>query len=247
MPHLSCRLLPFAASDGPTNMAADESLLDSAVAGIPSLRFYAWAPPTVSLGYFQPAAAHDTDPLLSPLPFVRRCTGGATLVHHHELTYALALPPGAGWQPRDRPWLCRMHGIIDAALAEFGVSVRACCTGEEKKLGDVLCFLHQTPGDLLCGGAKVVGSAQRKQRGALLQHGGILLAQSPHTPSLPGLRELAGFDPERREEFQAALREAFVRDTGWGLEPAGWTETERHRTAELAETKYGREAWNRKR
>src|SRR6516162_8786037 len=177
-------------------MAHDEALLETAVGGTASLRLYGWTEATLSLGYFQPAALREADPLLAPLPFVRRCTGGETLVHHHELTYALALPPGGERQPRNRTWLCRLHGIIKDALAALGVTVRACCAGEEKKLGDVLCFLHQTPGDLLCAGAKVVGSAQRKQRGALLQHGAILLAQSPHTPSLPGLRELAGFDPE---------------------------------------------------
>jgi lipoate-protein ligase A len=228
-------------------MAHDEALLETAVRGTASLRLYGWTEATLSLGYFQPAALREADPLLASLPFVRRCTGGETLVHHHELTFALVLPPGGGWQPRDRSWLCQMHGIIKDALATLGVTVRACCTGEEKKLGDMLCFLHQTPGDLLCDGAKVVGSAQRKQRGALLQHGAILLAQSPHTPALPGLRELAGFDPERVEEFKAALLEAFARETGWRLEPGDWTEVERGRAAELAETKYRRASWNQKR
>jgi lipoate-protein ligase A len=49
------RLLPYADADGPTNMAADETLLDSAVAGVASLRFYGWTSATASLGYFQPA------------------------------------------------------------------------------------------------------------------------------------------------------------------------------------------------
>jgi lipoate-protein ligase A len=242
-----CRLFPFTVADGPGNMAHDEALLETAVGGTASLRLYGWTEATLSLGYFQPAALREADPLLAPLPFVRRCTGGETLVHHHELTYALALPPGGERQPRNRTWLCRLHGIIKDALAALGVTVRACCAGEEKKLGDVLCFLHQTPGDLLCAGAKVVGSAQRKQRGALLQHGAILLAQSPHTPALPGLRELAGFGPERLDDLKASLLEAFTRDTGWRLEPGGWTEAERARSAELAEAKYRRASWNLKR
>jgi lipoate-protein ligase A len=139
-----------------------------------------------------------------------------------------------------------MHDVVTAALAGLGADLRAVGGGAERKLGDVLCFLHQTPGDLLLAGRKVVGSAQRRQRGALMQHGSVLLAQSRHTPSLPGLRELAGFeaDPQR---VAAAVTEAFGRHTGWCLEPGDWTAAERRRVEELAAEKYGSEAWNRKR
>src|ERR1043166_1816340 len=84
----SIRLLPASGATGPTNMACDETLVHSAADGIASLRFYTWTTATVSLGYFQSHAVRLTDPLLANLPFVRRPSGGATLVHHHELTYA---------------------------------------------------------------------------------------------------------------------------------------------------------------
>ena len=246
----TCRLLPFSIADGPTNMAVDEVLLEMAAAdNLPSLRFYGWTQPTLSLGYFQPADVRLSDPLLGELPFVRRPSGGATLVHHHELTYALALPPGMPWQNRGESWIQRMHGDIRSALASIGIAVRVCCTGEEKKLGDVLCFLHQTPCDLLCGEHKVVGSAQRKQRGALLQHGAILQAQSPHTPLLQGLRELAGFtsDDSGRSRLLESLRTAFVADTGWNLESGDATPKERQRIRQLVEEKYASRMWNFKR
>src|SRR5262245_45487574 len=117
---MQVRLLPFATADGPTNMALDEVLLEAAVAGMASLRFYRWAAPTVSLGYFQPADAIAILPRLAGLPLVRRASGGATLVHDDELTYALALPAGFAWQPKGQSWICRMHSIIAAALAQFG-------------------------------------------------------------------------------------------------------------------------------
>ena len=66
-----CRLLPLQDMDGVHNMAADETLLESAAAGIASLRFYTWSEPTVSLGYFQPASIRLTDPLLKDLSWVR--------------------------------------------------------------------------------------------------------------------------------------------------------------------------------
>src|SRR5436190_9111559 len=103
-----CRLLPFAVASGATNMAADEVLLESAAAGVASLRFYGWEQPTLSLGYFQPERLRHQNESLRTLPYVRRPSGGATLVHHHEVTYALALPAAQAWHDGG-PWLRRMH------------------------------------------------------------------------------------------------------------------------------------------
>lgn len=244
MPLLSWRLLPSGTASGPWHMAADEVLLEAAGAGVAALRFYTWSEPTLSIGYFQPEALCRADPTLAGLPWVRRASGGAALVHHHEVTYALALP--AAWQPRECSWPCRMHGIIASALAGLGVGVRPCGKDEGKKLGEVLCFLHHTPGDLLIGPAKVVGSAQRKQRGALMQHGSILLARSPFTPALPGIADLTGRHLSA-QEVAAAVAEEFVRSTGCDLEPAGWTDGEYRRIEELMVTKYADTSWNRKR
>src|SRR5262245_56205962 len=175
----SCRLLPDSVSDGPANMAGDEVLLRSAASGRPSLRFYRWTEATLSLGYFQPEARRLEDPLLRDLPFVRRPTGGDALVHHHELTYCLAVLRNQGRRSA-QPWLA-MHAVIAAALAEFGIEAHPHVAGERHSFSGFLCFEHFTDGDLIVQGAKVVGSAQRKQRDALMQHGSILLAQSPCT------------------------------------------------------------------
>jgi lipoate-protein ligase A len=240
------RLLPHADAPGAWNMAADEALLGSTAAGVASLRFYGWRAPTVSLGYFQHAADRLADPLLAGLDFVRRLSGGGALVHHHEVTYGLALPAGEPWQRRGEPWPRRLHLLLREALAGLGVAVESCPPDGERGRGDFLCFRHVTPDDLLVGPHKVVGSAQRRPGGALLQHGGILLARSPHTPGLPGIAELTG----RRltpGDVSAALAEQFARALGWAVEPGDWTAAESARTAELAETRYGAAAWNEKR
>ncbi|HZT79572.1 MAG TPA: lipoate--protein ligase family protein [Gemmataceae bacterium] len=245
MPAATCRLLPWSVAAGPHHMAADQTLLESAAAGLASLRFYGWSEATLSLGYFQPERLRHDDPLLAALPFVRRPSGGSTLVHHREVTYALALPAGRPWQSGE-PWLPRMHGILAAALARLGVTANPVAPGAERHFEGPLCFRHFTAGDLLIGEAKVVGSAQRKLRGALMQHGAILLEQSPHTPSLPGIRELTG----RRlaaEEVAAAVAEELARQTGWDLAPGEWTAGEQRRVEELVATRYGQDAWNRKR
>jgi lipoate-protein ligase A len=243
---MQVRLLPPADWDGPTNMAADEVLLESAIAGTASLRFYTWKVPTVSLGYFQAARVREMQAGMDALPFVRRASGGATLVHHHELTYAIALPAGATWQPRGPSWVCRMHEIVAAALGNLDIPSRLVGCGEEKKLNNVICFLHQTAGDLLVSGHKVAGSAQRKSRGALLQHGGILLRTSRHTPMLPGICELANVDLAP-DTLRHALQEAFTSHTGSRLQAYDWTHAETVRTRELAEDKYAGQAWNFKR
>src|SRR4051812_35035035 len=126
------RLLRLESLPGPANMAADEAMLLAAAAGTASLRFYTWAEPTLSLGYFQPAAARGSDPRLTELPWVRRASGGAALVHHHEVTYALALPPGRPWQvPGGESWACRFHHVVTRALTPFGAATRAVVCGEE--------------------------------------------------------------------------------------------------------------------
>ncbi|MFO0843996.1 MAG: lipoate--protein ligase family protein [Gemmataceae bacterium] len=234
------RLLPWSVAGGPVNMAEDEALLDSADEGVASLRFYGWSEPTLSLGYFQPSAPALAYPGLAGLPWLRRHSGGAALVHHHELTYALALPAGAS----GTSWIARLHGYVQSALARLGVESSLC--EREEKLGEVLCFRHHTPGDLIVGGHKVAGSAQRKRRGALLQHGGILLARSVYTPELPGLAELTG-GTVTAAKLQRRLLEVLREEAGWHVEPGDWAAAERESLPGRIAARYGSPLWNARR
>jgi len=241
---MSFRLLPWRVADGATNMALDEALLASAVEGVASLRFYGWSSATLSLGYFQPQAPARAMPRLAPLDRVRRPTGGLALVHHHEVTYALALPAGAVSKPPRGSWLVAFHEVAREALAALGVESRLCEAPLAR--GEVLCFLHHTPGDLIVGRAKVVGSAQRKGRGALLQHGSILLRQSPHTPELPGITELSGRDLSREELCDALVAE-LSRQFRWDVMRDEWTPDEERLAVQLSESRYRTAAWNERR
>lgn len=248
MPDL--RTLPFAIRSGADNMAADEAMLHSAAeSGIASFRAYSWREPTLSLGYFQPAEVRLADEKLAGLSWVRRATGGATIVHDpaSELTYSLALPAGTAWQPKGESWICRMHGYLRETLKSvWGIDTQLVVCGEEQKLGPVLCFRHQTAGDLLLHGQKIAGSAQRKHKGALLQHGSILLRASPFAPALAGIAELSGIEVRAEELAIAQTRRLHV-ETGWKLAPAPWTVEELAETERIALEKYGAEAWNGKR
>ena len=140
-----------------------------------------------------------------------------------------------------------MHRIITTALSELGLAEKVQAVGVKPiKHGNVLCFQQHTPGDLLSLDQKVVGSAQRKYRQALMQHGSILLARSEHAPDLPGLLETAGIEISR-DQLATALRTAFAANTRWTTQSAPWSDHERRLVAQLVADKYATAAWNQKR
>ncbi len=240
------RLLPFGQDDGPGHMAADEVLLESAATdGVASLRFYQWTTPTLSLGYFQPQAVREELPGLAALPWVRRPSGGAAILHHHELTYALALPPQLAASRES--WICRFHRLIARRLNAGGLAAELVPCGDERLLGPVLCFWHHTPGDLVCNGHKLAGSAQRKLRGAVLQHGSILLRHSPHLPQLLGIDDLAGRPLLEPAAWAEQLAAAWAEHLQLPLQPGEWTPAERQRLQQLREGKYAQTWWNARR
>ncbi len=246
MTSLQYRLLPYEAASGAWNMAADETMLEGAVRGAAALRFYGWSEPTVSLGYFQRECVRSQEVQLANLPYVRRPTGGLMLIHHFELTYAIALPALLARRTTTQSWLCRMHALLQTALAECGFCVAVAEWEVHPPSHTALCFQHMTPGDLLIEGRKVVGSAQRRQRGALLQHGAILLAASRHAPSLTGILELCGKRPHEGTIVKA-VAEVWQREVSPDLIIDDWTSEERQRISALARRKYTQAAWNAKR
>jgi lipoate-protein ligase A len=233
--------MPTLASPGAMNMAIDEALLRSALdRKVASLRFYTWTEPTLSLGYFQKHTER-----LPGVAWVRRPTGGDAILHHHELTYCLALPAGPPWHTSES-WLCRMHHAIAAALRQLRVETQAVVCGQEQRLGPFLCFQHQTAADLRIAGHKVVGSAQRRPHGAMMQHGSILLRTSPHAPELPGITDLTGVEIAI-PGLQQAIVDALARETGWSFVPDAWTGREWLDAVDLEREKYATAAWNEKR
>jgi lipoate-protein ligase A len=135
-----------------------------------------------------------------------------------------------------------MHYTIRDVLANYGVEAKSVLCGQEQKLEPVLCFQHQTAGDLLVNGRKVVGSAQRKHKGALLQHGSILFKQSPYAPSVPGILELAGV-AVNPQEFMGAV----VKALEWTAVPGEWTAEELAAAEKFEREKYASDEWNLKR
>jgi len=166
---------------GPENMAIDAALLAEAHrSGRAFLRLYRWDPPCVSFGRNEPAARRYDRAAIERLGLdvVRRPTGGRAVWHQHEVTYAVAAPVGALGSLRES--YHRIHEWLADGLRALGVEATLAPNGPTVPLSDGpgACFARPAGGEIVVGGRKLVGSAQVRQRTALLQHGSILLEGS---------------------------------------------------------------------
>ena len=171
------RVLVTPPDEGAANMALDEALLARARAtGETVLRVYEWARPTLSLGRHQRAAGCYTPAGAAArgVDVVRRLTGGRAVLHARELTYSVTAPVVADEPLRES--YHRINAVLIAALRALGVAAEAAAGGERAPLPGVApCFEVPTEGELVVRGRKLVGSAQWRDAGALLQHGSILV------------------------------------------------------------------------
>ena len=171
------------------NMGLDEALLLSPDAP-PTLRFYSWAPDTLSLGYFQ---RYDDLPGLEQAgAVVRRITGGGAIHHLNELTFSFTAPLSHPlYRGHVNESYARVHGAIAAALIGLGVDARL--RGEARldsdREGTGMCFHKSVAVDLCWSNRKGVGSAQRRTRGRVLHHGSIKLGTSVLEGDIATLRE----------------------------------------------------------
>lgn len=173
-------------------MALDALLLETAAAGGPSsLRWYRWSRPTLSLGYFQHSLPESLRQQFRGLDLVQRISGGGAILHHHELTYSLALSSHHPLAGEPRALYDRVHELVIEVIEQAGGAVSLRGEPDASRSSEYLCFSRGDAFDGICRGFKVLGSAQRRRRGAVLQHGSLLLAASAYTPELAGLYDLA--------------------------------------------------------
>jgi lipoate-protein ligase A len=256
------RLVVTEACDGATNMAIDEALWRGRQAGSspPTLRFFAWAPPTVSLGYGQRLDRHlDVEACRRlGVGVVRRPTGGSALYHdgpERELTYSVSATAedlGVSADLLDTyRWIGR---ALVRGLEALGAAAEMVPTGRGLGRDPAFCFARTGAFEIEVGGKKLVGSAQRRQGTSFLQHGAILLAVDaprlgalfPTTrdplASLTTLEAATGRRPTF-EEVAAALRTAFEVEHGLRLVPGGLTDEETARVEHLVSDRYGSAAF----
>lgn len=227
-PAVRWRLLDTPPAPGAWNMALDEALARSvADGGGPVLRVYRWSPPCLSLGRNQPARGrYDLAAVAARgIDVVRRPTGGRAVLHDRELTYSVAAPEALLGPPR-RAYAAINRALV-AGLRHLGVAARLQPATAERAPAPSLapCFDQPVEGEVVAGGRKLVGSAQRRLGDVILQHGSLPLEDDQSA--------VASFllDPADREDARppATLAAALGRVPAWdelaAALAAGWAET----------------------
>jgi lipoate-protein ligase A len=264
------RLLLDAPAGGAWNMAVDEVLLDGVAAGTaaPTLRFYEWSPPCLSLGYFQPFDVVDLDACRAlGVEVVRRPTGGRAILHDRELTYSVALPASAlGHDGGVLPSYYRLSLALQDGLRRLGVPATLAPESAVSipTVHGPVCFDRPSAHEILLQGRKLVGSAQMRRGGGILQHGSILIEpridklraclRLPHDSlasragdgserleaGVAGLAEVGVSQPAR---IAVAIADAFAARFGVRLVVAPLRPDELAAVGALASSKYQSAAW----
>ena len=274
------RFLDTAAADGASNMAMDEAIMRAVAAGRvpPTLRVYAWQPPCLSLGRFQ-AREQQVDVAAcrrQSIDVVCRPSGGGAVLHDCELTYSLTAPES---DPRVAGSVVESYRRISAGLVQglvrLGVAAELAAPAEQRtpfsprKRGSTspVCFDAPSDYEVLVGGRKLVGSAQVRQGGVLLQHGSVLL--DVDVPKLVAVfRWPAGLSPQSKvasltgritslravlgrevsfAEVATALQAGFAQALDVRLLSGQVTDEEWKDATRLRQTKYASSTWNARR
>jgi lipoate-protein ligase A len=265
------RFLETGWQDGPTNMAVDEAILEAVAAGEsrPTLRFYGWQPACLSLGYGQ---AWDVADMAAcgerGWDVVRRPTGGRAILHVDELTYSVCAPVD---EPRVHGGVLesyqRLSGALLTGLRLIGLEpARAKPYYQDQGEPGPACFDGPSNYEITVGQSKLVGSAQVRKLGVVLQHGTLPLygdiTRIVHGLyfELPGQRLAAQARLRyrattleaslgRRVEYDQAageLREGFAQTLNLELVEGGLTEKEAARAEVLRREKYGSGEWTKR-
>jgi len=272
-PSARWRLLVDGQADGPTNMAVDAAILDAVAAGVnlPTLRFYAWFPPCLSLGRNQPLADVDLGACQAAgVDMVRRPTGGRAILHTDELTYSIAMLQK---DPRARGDVVESYrrlseGLL-AGLAGLGVgsaqaaeAAQATRWLEPETEPTAICFETPSRYEIAVNGRKLVGSAQWRARGGVLQHGTL-----PLQGDVARVVDLLAFPSSERaaqrqalltrattlewasgqvlpfKEVARALADGFAKTLNLELVPGVLSPQERSRATELRCSRYAARNW----
>lgn len=203
------RLLRHPAARGAHNMAVDAAILEMVVEGKspPTLRFYDWEPACLSLGFAQ----HYSDIDLAAQAargwdVVRRPTGGRAILHTDELTYSVI---GASDEPRLAGGVLesykRLSEGLMAALKLMGLPVERQPMHEGPGLGDAdnpVCFEVPSDYEITLHGKKIIGSAQARRKGGVLQHGSL-----PLFGDIGRITEILTYpSPERQQQSAERVR-----------------------------------------
>ena len=262
------RLYISSSASGAWNMAVDEAILEHVARGDapPTLRLYRWNPPCLSLGRSQPIADVNIETLKeNGWDLVRRATGGRAILHTDELTYAIIAPKD---NPHLRGTLLESYQHLAqallAALRLMGVDVAM----NQKKISSTaqnnpVCFETPSTYEITGGGKKLIGSAQARQKGGVLQHGSLPLTgdltritQALNFPTAKSRKIAAKKLLLRASTMESALGGEIAWDTasksfihafesvlGISFKRGALSSAEKNRASELVQKKYAHPSW----
>jgi lipoate-protein ligase A len=266
------RLVREESLDAARAMAYDAVAAETAAAGGPrTVRLYRWTPSALSLGYGQDPATVDWAACREHgIDVVRRPTGGGGIYHDSLLDVSYSIVAPAADLPGDvMETYARLCEPVLAALRALDVDARFADV-ERPAVHEPACYLRalHPAHDVVAGDPprKLSGNAQYRTSEAVVQHGSVTVGVDAAAHLAPfDLADADGVDADavrdrvigvaeaRGEPATPALRERVVAAFeaalgGWAdAEPGSWTDAERERAAEIADRKYRREAWTRRR
>ncbi|HSM61212.1 MAG TPA: biotin/lipoate A/B protein ligase family protein [Longimicrobiales bacterium] len=233
-------------------MALDHALAAGLAGDRGVLRLYSWSPRTVSFGRNEPALGlYDrTAAEAEGIAFVRRPTGGRAVLHAEEITYAVTLPARALGGVR-AAYLAIHRGLV-AGLRALGVAADVALAGAPLRPDAGPCFQGPTAGEVVAAGRKLVGSAQVRFGGALLQHGSLILDGDQRAlarlrgggadPAPPAtLRGLIG--PVDAPAVARALADGLGLALGGEWSKGGYSPEQLETAYRFERERYGTEAW----
>ncbi len=201
------RFLGYSEYSGEKNMEIDAELFRECESGQGecTLRFYGWRPWCVSIGRNQSSSIVDMEECRRwGIDVVRRITGGGALLHAEEIAYSIigyyGEPPFTGSIEESYKLT---HGWLVESFHRLGIPAEV----QGRNPGRVeVCFSDISSYEIHVNGRKIVGSAQRRGRRAVLQHGSILLKSNPMMTS----RLLIPPEGKSREQFYDELKERAI-------------------------------------
>ena len=249
------RLITSGRGSAAWNMALDEALLGSFAEGErPILRLYSWEP-SLSLGRFSNLSSSIEAAALEAkqLPVVRRMTGGGILVHGDDLSYSLVLPRNALKSRGVKESYRHLCGFLINLYEKLGHRPAFACDRSLQSCPSGICLAGSEPYDIVIGGAKMGGNAQRYTAKALFQHGTIprsidearfesLFLEASGLENAATLQKLE--TPLEQEALQQLLIEAFCESFGAELSDEGVRREEQQRAELLLSLKYSQQRWN---
>lgn len=270
-PHAAWRVITLQDADGPMNMAIDEAIAEAVGAGAqpPTLRFYAWDPPCLSLGFSQPFTDVETQALYQHgWGLVRRLTGGRAILHIDELTYSIAIPDS---DPRVEGGVVesyrRLSRGLQLGLQTLGAAVESDPGLQEaRKFKGAVCFEVPSDYEITANGRKLIGSAQTRRSSAVLQHGALpLCGDITRIVDVlafadPGARDLARVRvlqraitleealgaPVQAARVARALMDGFARALNLTFISAELSPAEEQRAAEIRAARYAAVDWTQR-